>query len=365
MMRHLVLVGAGFAHLQLLAHLRQSMPADLGVTVITRQQEYVQADLLVHAIARGQDLEQATVDIPPLLRKTGVRWLQQNVQSIHAADKTLLLDDGRSLHFDWLSIDLEAAQNRDMTEQQMPGARANGLFLFPQASFCNLWPRVAALALDKPLRVALIADTAESTAPVNNYHLELALAIANAFKGSALTLVTKHQHVAMGSAVFQTHVHALLKRRNITILHDTASAIQPEEVLLASGARLACDVPLVATPPDMPLLLFASDLQKDESGQIALDGWQRSGSHPWVFVPGQSAPASLKYWLVGLTDTFTGKTLKARAAQVTQLANAEPQLLACGTGKTLVVWVSLAWQSRMTGYLHANHNRNRLLKLLA
>ena len=79
MMRHLVLVGTGFAHLQLLAHLRQSMPADLGVTVITRQQEYVQADLLVHAIARGQDLEQATVDIPPLLRKTGVRWLQQNV----------------------------------------------------------------------------------------------------------------------------------------------------------------------------------------------------------------------------------------------------------------------------------------------
>ena len=357
MMRHLVLVGAGFAHLQLLAQLRQNMPADLGVTFITRQQEYVQPALLIKAISHGRNVEQSTIDIAPLLRKAGVRWLAQNVQTLRASDKTLLLDDGRSLHFDWLSVDLEPVQNRDLVERQLPGARANGLFVFPTTSFCNLWPRVAALAADKPLRVALVAATQDSTGHADNFALELALAIAHAFKGSAITLITSNQQLAAGTAVFQSCIQGLLRHHHITVLPDAASAIQPGEIILASGARLACDVPLVATPADIPLLLLSSDLQQDENGQVNLDRWQRSNSHPFVFVPRNASRSAANKWLKVLTDTFRGKPLGAPAAGSAQTASAGPHFLNCGDGKTLVVWGKLALQSRLVDYLRANRAR--------
>lgn len=368
MMRHLVLVGAGYAHLLLLAQLRHNMPADLGVTVITRQQEYVQPVLLTQAIAHSRNVEQSTVDIAPLLQKKNVRWLQQNVQTIRAADKTLLLDDGRSLHFDWLSIDLEPVQNRDLVERQLPGARANGLFVFPRENFCSLWPRVAALAADKPLRVALIAATEGSASPLkhfNNSNLELALAIAHAFKGSALTLITNGQPLAVGPAVFQSHIQALLKRRNITVLPDAASAILPREIILASSARLACDVPVVATPPCIPLVISSSDLQQDADDEIELDGWQRSTSHPYVFVPRFSSRSTVNIWLSGLTNTFNGKPLTGRAAARVHVAGSTPTYLACGNGKTLVVWGKLAWQSRLADYLRTGRAQSQLKGLSA
>lgn len=365
MMRHLVLVGAGFAHLKLLAHLRQSMPADLGVTVITREQEYVQPVLFTQAIALGRNVERSTVDITALLQKTSVCWLRQNVQTIRATEKKLLLDDGRTLHFDWLSIDLEPVQNRDMVERQLPGARANGLYLHPRENLCNLWPRVAAMAADKPLRVALVAATPDSTGPAGDFTLELALAIAQRFKGSALTLITNSQQLAVGTAVFQSQIQGLLRHSNITVLPDAVSAIQPGEITLASGARLACDVPLLVTPADIPLLFLSSDLQRDTSGQIDLDGWQRASSHACVFVPRNLSRYAVTTWLRGLTDTFNGRPLTARAAAPAQVPGSGPHFLGCGNGKTLVVWGSLVWQSHLAEYLRIGQARRHLKELSA
>ena len=365
MMRHLVLVGAGFAHLKLLAHLRQSMPADLGVTVITREQEYVQPVLFTQAIALGRNVERSTVDIAALLQKTSVRWLRQNAQTIRATEKKLLLDDGRTLHFDWLSIDLEPVQNRDMVERQLPGARANGLYLHPHENFCNLWLRVAAMAADKPMRVALVAATPDSAGPVGSVTLELALAIAQGFKGSALTLITTSQQLAFGTAVFQSQIQGLLRHSNITVLPDAVSAIQPGEITLASGARLACDVPLLVTPADTPLLLLSSDLHRDTGGQIDLDGWQRASGHAHVFVPRNLSRFAVTTWLRGLTDTFNGRPLAARAAAPAQVPGSGPHYLGCGNGKTLVVWGNLVWQSHLAEYLRIGQARRHLKGLSA
>ena len=89
----------------------------------------------------------------------------------------------------------------------------------------------------------------------------------------------------------QTRLRAALQQRRITLLQDSASGVRPGEVVLASGATLACDVPLIATGAQSPAWLQASGLALDPQGFVAVDACQRSTSHPQVFaVRGFSFP---------------------------------------------------------------------------
>jgi NADH dehydrogenase FAD-containing subunit len=129
MMKHLVLWGAGPAHMRLLARLavRSRIPAEMVVSLVTRQRQAVDVARLLHAIARQRSLDGCATDIEPAARAAGVRLVAQKATGLDAATGHLLLDDGRTLQYDWLSVDLEPQQPRELVEAQLPGARANGL----------------------------------------------------------------------------------------------------------------------------------------------------------------------------------------------------------------------------------------------
>ena len=56
----------------------------------------------------------------------------------------------------------------------------------------------------------------------------------------------------------------------------------PGELTLASGARLACDVPVMATRPNAPTIEVESGLALNACGLIAVQASLRSTSHPNV-----------------------------------------------------------------------------------
>ena len=330
MIRHLVLLGAGPGHQRFLLSLQKKRHNDIAITLITRQELHIETAQLLRAIAGQLPLANCGELIEPLLHSANVNWLDQNVQAIDASAKVLLLDDARELRFDWLSIDLEPAQNRDLADRQLPGARANGMFVRPREAFCKLWPRVAELAATQPLRVAVVCSSAalerssgsgnattntDVTAPMpldgdaalspspaptpatsltpaspaldwqhEKFAIELAFAVRQAFTASAVTLITGGQPIAaQASPALRTCIQSALRKHRITVLVDTASAIQAGEIVLQSGAHLACDVPLLALQAPAHPLLAQSGLTLNGTGHVDVDGGQRSRSHAYVF----------------------------------------------------------------------------------
>jgi NADH dehydrogenase FAD-containing subunit len=76
--------------------------------------------------------------------------------------------------------------------------------------------------------------------------------------------------------------HAL-KTRLITVIQEHVVGVAAGEVTLSSGARLACDVPIIAIDAHGPAWLQGSDLALDTEGFVAVDALQRATSHPNVF----------------------------------------------------------------------------------
>jgi NADH dehydrogenase FAD-containing subunit len=278
--QHLVLLGAGPAHLQVLAQLAAHPPAATVVTLVAPQTHTVLAQGLASYLGGHTNLEACRVAIEPLVQRGGIHWVQQGVSALDAQGRSLTLDNGSTLHYDWLSINTPAIQNREALEQTIPGVREHALFLRPLEAFVTLWPRVLDMGASRPLRVAVIGGGASG--------VELALAARQRLPRSAVTLLSGSRPPGAGYPLrVQQQLLGILKRRGITVLQDRAVGLKAGSVQLGCGADLACDVPLLATGPQPPAWAALSGLALDAKGFIAVDACLRSTSHPHVLAAGE------------------------------------------------------------------------------
>lgn len=352
-MKHLVLLGAGHAHVHLISSWATRALPGVELTLVTPQPRQIYSGMVPGFVAGHYALEDCTIELPPLLKNTGIRWLHRSASALDAQARSITLDDGSTLAYDWLSINTGPVQDRRQLEQSLPGCREHGLFVRPLEVFATLWPQVLALASTRALRVAVIGGGAAG--------IELAMAVRQRLRLASITLVSGGAPVAAHyPPSVQRHVLKALKRRNITLLLDRASGIQSGEVLLGSGARLACDVPLLATGAQAPAWLAGSGLALDAQGFVAVDACQRSSSHPEVFACGDvSTRMDRALARNGVHAVRAGPALAAILAAV--LSGNEPRahqppqhtlnLLSCGDRHAIASWGPYAAQGRWVWWL--------------
>jgi pyridine nucleotide-disulfide oxidoreductase family protein len=328
--RQLLLLGAGHAHVHVLAQ----------VTLIAPYDRQLYSGMVPGFVAGHYALDDCVIPLEPLVRRSGIRWIHRSVRSMDTTTQTVTLDDGSVLRYDWLSINTGPVQDRALIEQTMPGAREHALFIRPIETFGALWPKVVELAQTKPLRIAVIGAGAAG--------IELAMAVRQRLPQAALTLLCSDTVLGAGySERVQARLRAALIRRKITLLPDNAAGIRPGEVVLASGATLACDVPIVATGAQAPAWLLASGLVLDLQGFVAVDACQRSTSHPQVFAAGDvSTRADRTLARSGVYAVRTGPALAMNlAAALAGLPLTEHQppdttlnILSCGNRYAIASW---------------------------
>ncbi|WP_296448440.1 FAD-dependent oxidoreductase [Rhodoferax sp. UBA5149] len=346
--KHLVLLGAGHAHVHVLSTLAAQPLPGVQVTLIAPYPRQLYSDMVPGFVAGHHALEDCVIALAPLLKNTGVRWLTRSVMALDAKARTVTLDDGSELAYHWLSVNTEPVQDRKQVEQALPGAREHGLFLRPMEAFAALWPQVVELAQNRALRVAVIGGGAAG--------IELAMAIQYRLPGASVTLITGGAAAgANDPPAVQRRIVQALRRRNITVLPDLAVGIQAGEVFLGCGARLACDVPVIATVTQAPAWLGSSGLVLTEDGFIAVDACQRSTSHTQVFAAGDvSTRVDRPLARSGMYAVRTGPALRKNLAAA--VAGAEPSphepakntlnLLSCGQQEAIASWGNYSAQGR-------------------
>jgi NADH dehydrogenase FAD-containing subunit len=228
----------------------------------------------------------------------------------------------------------------------MPGALAHALFVRPIESFARFWPQVIAKARGQKTQLAVVGAGAAG--------LELAIAAAHALgspagaAGTRVTLVTGGQAPgASFPAATQRRIAKALARLRVDVLEDACVGIESDEIRLASGARLACDLPLLAVGAQAPAWLAASGLALDGQGFMQVNAFQQSTSHAAVFAAGDVASrmdaphAKSGVYAVRAGPPLLANLLSALNGQ--PLAPYRPQkrtlyLLSCGSQQAIAVW---------------------------
>lgn len=351
--RELVLLGAGHGHVQVLAYLAKHPIMGARITLVAPHPRQLYSGMVPGFVAGHYTLEDCVIPLEPLVRRAGVRWLHRSVKALDADSSTVLLDDGSTLQYSWLSVNTGPVQNRTLIEHDMPGAREHGLFIRPIETFGALWPKVVELGQQKPLRIAVIGGGAAG--------IELAMSVRHRLPGAAVTLVAGTAPVgASYPATVQQRVQAALTSRRITVLQDVALGFDGHDVQLGCGAGLACDVPLIATGAQPAPWLAGSCLATDDRGFIAVDACQRSTSHPQVFAVGDiSTRMDRKLARSGVYAVRAGPALAANLAAAVAGQPLQPHqppektlnLLACGDRIAIASWGSFTAQGRWVWWL--------------
>jgi pyridine nucleotide-disulfide oxidoreductase family protein len=280
--KHLVLLGAGHAHVQVLLGLaREPLPA-ARVTLVSPFAHLVYSGMVPGVVAGHYAVADGTVNIAPLAKRASATFVQQAALQLDATARTVTLADASVLSFDALSIDTGAVMDRG----SIPGAREHALFVRPIEHFMQLLQPLLELAERRTLSLVVVGAGAGG--------VELALALQH-----RLGLRARVSLVTGGTPPLPDHpapvrarVLRALKRRGVTVFEDSCVAIEAGHVRLGGGARLACDSPVLAIGASAPPWLAESGLALDERGFISTGATLQSPSHPQVFAAGDVASRS-------------------------------------------------------------------------
>lgn len=373
--KKLLLLGAGHAHVHVLAQLARHRPADLDVILLTPFDHHICSGMAPGFVAGHYGESDCQIALAPLVRAAGARWVQGRCAGLDAGSRQVTVAAHGAARgapdvqaYDLLSIDTGATTDRARLEADMPGAATHALNLRPIEGFARLWPQVLALAQSRPVSLAMIGACADG--------IELLFAAEQAIRhhalpGSRFTLVTGGPEVVPGHGEgARRRVLRQLKRRGITVLREACTGIGEGVVHLGNGATLACDAPLLASAGHAPAWLQGSGLALSGQGKVEINAFQQSTSHPEVFAVGGVAERADTPHAQG--GVHAGAPLLANLLAAHEGQPLRPctppgrtlDLLSCGTGHAIASYGPLhaeggwawAWKDRIGRRFVASHN---------
>lgn len=353
MSKKLLLLGGGHAQVHVLQALaREPLAGALAgaqVALITPFARQMYSGMVPGLVAGHYRAEQCAIALQPLADAARVQLTLGSAVALDAAARRVTLADGRVADYDVLSLDTGAVMDRS----QLPGAREHGLFVRPIEHFVSLLDSLLDMAARRVLDVVVIGGGAAG--------VELALALQHRLAGrgeqrARVALVTGGPEPLEGYAdgVMQRAAQALA-RHKVTVFRDSCVRLERGAVVLGSGARLACDAPVLATGAQAPAWLKGSGLLLDDRGFVQTGPTLQSASHPEVFAAGDVASrADVQHAKSGVYAVRAGPALALNLRRFMGgglLAAHVPQrrtlnLISCGEKRAIVSWGQLAAQGR-------------------
>ena len=330
-MKHLVLLGGGLAHAEVLRAFAAQPPAGTRITLVTQHPRRLLPGRVAALVSGRRTLDDCLVDLGALAARAGAELRTAAAVSVDAKTRMLALANGDSAPYDALSVDVIERIDRDA----IPGARGLALFVQPTETFARLVADLIALAQGTSLNVVVIGGGVRA--------LELAIALQLRLGERARVCL-----VTGGEAPLAAHgdkaaalAAGALRRHGVTVIEDRCTAVDAAHVQLAGGARHACDAPIMAIDASAPPWLADSGLALDAQGAIDTGPMLHSRSHPEVFAARPGAGATLAHNL---------RRFLAGGALLPQPVRRPPPLFVdVGEGRAIVVAASGSAEGRWVG----------------
>jgi NADH dehydrogenase FAD-containing subunit len=339
-MKQLVLLGSGPSHLQVLKELAQAPLPGAQVTLVAPSPREVFSNLLPGWVAGRYSLDECVLPLAPLAEAARVNRVEASVAWLALGQRQLRLSDGRTLHYDVLSLDTEPTVERDA----IAGAREHALFVRPVEHFIPGWEALRERAEQRTLSIVVIGSGVAA--------VEFAFCVQDKLASRArVALVTEGGALLPSCAgALRSRVMSQLRRSKIALFEDRCIGITAGQVQLERGPRLGCDAPWVVMEYSAAPWLAESGLALDSIGRVRQRPTLQSLSHDEVFVAGDSLALNLRRFVAG------GELVADRAKSPTW------QLVACGAQCAVAGWGPLSLEGRWVGAWKARRDRKSVAR---
>ncbi|WP_203074447.1 FAD-dependent oxidoreductase [Falsiroseomonas ponticola] len=276
MQRHLLLVGGGHAHVEVLRHFAAKPLPGWRLTLLTREAHSPYSGMLPGVIAGLYREEQALIDIQALAARAGAEAVIDRATGIDLAARRVHRAGGEARPFDLLSIDTGATPDT----AGVPGAARHALPLKPIDA---LLPRLRALLEAAPARLGVVGAGAAG--------VEVALALRARLPSASVTLVAGVAGVLPGfpDKARARATEALAARRIAIQQGEDVAEVVAEGLVFPRAAPLALDAVLWATGAAAPAWLAETGLERDRAGFLRVDACLRAIGQDRIFACGDCA----------------------------------------------------------------------------
>jgi selenide,water dikinase len=289
--RHLVLVGGGHSHVEVVRRLGQRPIPGVTVTLVSRGRHTPYSGMLPGYIAGHYTYDDVHIDLEALTTAAGIHWVNDTVTGMDPGARTLTRAEGGRLHYDHASLDIGSTPDPGAT-----GAAEHAIAAKPIDRFDARWRALLERVRDTRHhhRIAVVGGGAGGIELILAMHHRLR-AERRAAGGDpdtlAFTLFTR------GSTVLPTHnrrvqrrFQRLLADRGITLHTDQrVTNVDAQGLRTAADRHQAADEVIWVTQARGAPWLAATGLECDPRGFVRVRDTLQSISHPSVFAAGDIA----------------------------------------------------------------------------
>ena len=291
-LKDLVLVGGGHAHVTVLKKLGMKPLPGVRVTLICRDLQAPYSGMLPGFIAGHYSFDEAYIDLVPLSRFAGARFFHDEVVGLETNSKRLICRDRPDVSYDVLSINVGSAPDISV----VPGAAANVTPVKPIDGFVANWQSLCerVSARQGGLRIGIVgagAGGVELTLAVQYRLKELLAGKWPDNAGPEFHLFTDADEILTTHNRFvRAKFRRVLSERKINVHTDhKVVEVRPGALQCANGATFELDEILWVTMARAQTWPAKAGLDVDEQGFIKINNTLESVSHPDIFAAGDIA----------------------------------------------------------------------------
>lgn len=278
--KHVVLAGAGNAHLVALRSLAMNPQPRIAVTLVNAYPESPYSAMVPGHIGGDYTADEVSIDLAKVCHAAGARLVVGEVEGIDPVNRQVKVSGRPYLRYDALSVSLGS-------RPWMPPGETAGA-MRPLGELVSRIERADAALRDRPgpVRWVVVGGGASGC--------EIALAIRKRLgvhPGFELSLVHANDRLVPGfPAKASGRLREAFEGRGVALhLGRRVTGLAGKSLQLDDGSRIPFDEVIWATSASAPDLYSESGLTTDGDGFIMVDDFLRSVSHPEVFATGDGA----------------------------------------------------------------------------
>ena len=290
--KDLVLVGGGHAHVAVLKKFGMQPLPGLRITLITRDIHTPYSGMLPGYVAGFYDYDECHIDLGPLARFAGARLYHAEVEGVDTDNQRVLVQGRPPVAYDLLSINTGSTPNR----VNVPGVDEFALAAKPIDIFLQKWQQLVERVKSSQgeFRVVVVGGGAGG--------VELALSTQHRLREELSAAGDdpsrlSYSLLTSGDHIMHTHNQGVRKKfvrilgeRGIDIkTNSRVAAVDAQQVTLENGDQQAAGAVFWVTTASAPQWPASSGLAVDDGGFIRVNRYLQSVSHDNIFAVGDVA----------------------------------------------------------------------------
>ncbi len=292
-MKKLVLLGGGHAHVEVLRQFGQRSMNGVELTLVSPDRYTPYSGMLPGLVAGHYDFHDAHIDLEPLARFAGARFVQARAGAMDAARRNVTLNDGATLDYDALSIDVGSTP----PVQPIAGAAEHTIPVKPVKEFIAAWESLVVEIRGGAVRsLAMVGGGAAGVEVLLAMQHRLAQVTAPHALHYVLVTDTPQLLTQHARGVRATLTRSL-ERKNVAVHCGARIArVEANTLIAENGTRIGADAIFLATGAAAPAWLGASELALNGYKFININKYLQSTSHTEVFAVGDCATIQNKVY---------------------------------------------------------------------